>query len=252
MRTSIHGAVALPTVLLLALAGTATAADQAADLYIYATYHNCDLTRQERADQIVEQLDKPVYDAAVADGTLQSWGWLAHHTGGKWRRVLYYMAPSIQGLLDAQQKIGDQIEAKNEKLSDEFSGICNAHDDYIWKVVAGNIGSAARGGAAFSVYHACDSMREEQADELMKKVYAPTLDRMVSDGRLKSWGWNEHIVGGNFRRMATISAADVKSLMQARGELIEAMYDKNPLGDTFTEACGPHADYLWEIKFSNP
>ena len=86
----------------------------------------------------------------------------------------------------------------------------------------------------------------------MNKVFAPTLDRMVTDGKIKSWGWNEHIVGGEYRRLATISASDVKTLMAARAELIEAMYEKNPLGDTFSEICGPHADYLWEIKFSNP
>lgn len=252
MDKSFRGAVALQVCLLLTFAGTAEAQNQAAHRFIYSTYHYCDLTRQERADQIVEQLDKPIYDAAVADGTIMSWGWLVHHTGGKWRRALYYVAPTIQGLLDAQKKIGDQIDAKNQKMSDEFAQICNAHDDYIWQVVTGNIGTVARGGAGFSVYHVCDSTREDQADELMKKVFAPILDRMVAEGKIKSWGWNEHIVGGEYRRLSTISAADMKSLMAARGELIQAMYDKNPLGDTFTGICGPHADYMWEIKFNNP
>ncbi|TAK51109.1 MAG: hypothetical protein EPO25_17545 [Gammaproteobacteria bacterium] len=252
MKMFINGTLSLQFCLMLMFTGIAEAADQDPERYIYATYHYCDLTRQERADQIFEQLDKPVYDAAVADGTINSWGWLVHHTGGKWRRALYYVAPGVQNLLDAQKKIGDQIDARDQKLGDEFSGICNAHDDYIWKVAAGNIGSVARGGASFSVYHVCDSTREDQADAIMSKVFAPTLDRMVTDGKIRSWGWNEHIVGGEYRRLATISANDVKSLMTARGELIEAMYDKNPLGDTFSEICGPHADYLWEIKFSNP
>ena len=251
MRKLLIGAIVLQAGAYLAVAGIAQAQDKSAESFTYATYHVCDVTRQERADEIFEQLQKPFYDAAVADGTIKSYGYLAHHTGGKWRRALYYMAPSIQGLLDAQQKIGDQIDAKNEKMSNEFGQICNSHDDYIWRRIAGNVGTVARGGASFSVYNVCDSSREEQADALVTQVFAPVYDKMVADGKLKSWGWIEHIVGGQYRRVATMSATDMKTLMEARAEVIQTVFD-NPLGDTFTDICGDHADYMWEIKFSNP
>jgi hypothetical protein len=39
--------------------------------------------------------------------------------------------------------------------------------------------------------------------------------------------------------------------MEARGAIIEAIYD-NPLGDTLTEICGPHVDYVWDITSQNP
>ena len=251
MRKLLIGAIVLQAGAYLAVAGIAQAQDKPAESFTYATYHVCDVTRQERADEIFEQLQKPFYDAAIADGTIKSYGYLAHHTGGKWRRALYYMAPSVQGLLDAQQKIGDQIDAKNEKMSNEFGQICNSHDDYIWRRIAGNVGTVARGGASFSVYNVCDSSREEQADALVTQVFAPVYDKMVADGKLKSWGWIEHIVGGQYRRVATISATDMKTLMEARAEVIQTVFD-NPLGDTFTDICGDHADYMWEIKFSNP
>jgi hypothetical protein len=251
MRKLLTGAIVLQALLCLAVAGTAQAQDKPKDSYIYVTYFYCDVTQQERADQIVEQLQKPFYDAAVADGTITNYGWLVHHTGGKWRRGLYYGASSIQGLLDAQEKIGDQIDAKNEKMSTEFSQICNSHDDYIWHRVAGNIGAVARGGAAFSVYNVCDASREEQADALVTQVFTSVFDKMIADGKLKSWGWIEHVVGGDFRRVLTMSATDMKSLMATRAEVIEAVFD-NPLGDTFTDICGKHADYMWDIKFANP
>jgi len=250
MRKLMTGAIVLQASLFLTVAITAQAQDKPKDSYIYVTYFYCDVTQQERADQIVEQLNKPFYDAAVADGTITSWTWLAHHTGGKWRRALAYRAPTIQGLLDAQKKIGDQVEAKNEKMSNELGKICNSHDDYIWKVVAGNIGSVS-GGAAFSVYNVCDANREEQADALVTQVFAPTFDKLVADGKLKSWGWIEHIVGGEYRRVSTFQATDMKALMEARATIIQEIFD-NPLGDTFTDICGKHADYMWEVKFSNP
>jgi hypothetical protein len=252
MRKLFTGAIALQACLFLTMAGTAQAQDKPKESYIYSTYHVCDLAKQDRADEIFNQVDKPILDAAVADGTITAYGYNAHNTGGRWRRVQYYMGPTIQGLLDAQKKMNDQADAnpKNKKLSDEFAGICNAHDDYIWRRVAGSVGTVAPGGAAFSTYYVCDA-REEQADALVQLVYAPVYDKMVAEGKLKSWGWLEHIVGAQFRRLATMSATDMKSLMEAR-EAINATFEDNALSDAFTDICDSHADYMWDVKASNP
>jgi hypothetical protein len=246
MRKFIKGAVLLQSCLLLAVAGAAQAQDEPAESYVYGTYFVCDVTRQERADEIYMALDQPFYDAAVADGSITSYGLYAHQTGGKWRRLMFSVAPSIQTLLDAQKKIGDQTAAKNKKLGDEFGKICNSHDDYIWRSIAGNAGTAAPGSAAFSTYFVCDS-REVQADAIVTQVFAPVYDKMVTDGKLTSWAYLEHIVGGRFRRLATMTAPDMNSLMAARADLNEALTD-NALGDTFTEICDSHDDYMWEVK----
>ncbi len=251
MTMTKFGAAGLAACLCLMLGGPALSQEKAAERFTYVTYFACDVTQQERADEIFAEVQKPIYEAAIADGTIQGYGWLAHHTGGKWRRATYFGASSVQGLLDAQKKIGDQVDAKNEKLGTEFGKICNSHDDYIWRTAAGNIGTVARGGAAFSTYYVCDQGRESEADALVTQVFAPVYDKMVADGKIKSWGWNEHIVGGSYRRLATISATDVKSLMEARDAVVQSMID-NPLGDTFTGICGDHTDYIWEITSQNP
>jgi len=173
-----------------------------------------------------------------------------HHTGGKWRRVQYHMAPSIDALLASQEKIGDQMDAKNNKaLNQEAGKICNSHDDYIWRRVAGTTGP--RGKAAFSTYYVCDQGREDQADALMKRVFAPMLDKMVAEGKLTTWGWMEHIVGGEYRRLATMTAGDVKALMAARSSIV-AVFQDDALANTLNDICGSHTDYIWEIKFENP
>lgn len=245
MKNPIIGVFALAAACCLA------APAQAADAYIYATYFNCDVTQQERADEIVEKVDKPFWDAAVADGTIQAWGWLAHHTGGKWRRAQYYMAPSMEALFAAQDKIGDQIDAKDPKAGKEFGKICNSHDDYIWKRVAGNVGDGPRGNVAFSTYHVCEMTREQEADQLVQKVFAPVYDKMVADGLLVSWGFNEHIVGGQYRRLDTMSAKDLPTLMKARTAIVAALED-DKLGNTYSDICGSHSDYIWDIKFAKP
>ena len=76
--------------------------EKAADTYIYATYFYCDTSRQEKADELVMANTAPIWDAAVAHGPVNGWGWIAHHTGGKWRRIQYHTSNSIAGLLAAQ------------------------------------------------------------------------------------------------------------------------------------------------------
>jgi hypothetical protein len=251
MRTIKSGTVGLAACLGLLFGMTANAQDKAPEVYVYVTYHYCDFSQQDRADAIFEQSQKPGYEAAVKDGAISGYGWLAHQTGGKWRRAGYFTAGSIQALLDAQKKMDDQADPKNKKIDQEFGQICSSHEDYIWRRVAGNIGTVERGGAAFSTYYVCDQGRESDADAIVTQVLAPRYDKMVADGKLKSWGWNEHIVGGEFRRLETFSATDMKSLMEARAAIVEAG-DDMPLGDTLTDICGQHTDYMWEIKSQAP
>ena len=58
----------------------------------------------------------PVYEAAVKDGTISSYGWLAHQTGGKWRRADYFTAGSVQGCWMHRRRWADQDDAKAKKL----------------------------------------------------------------------------------------------------------------------------------------
>jgi hypothetical protein len=206
MKTMLKGAALLP--ICLFLTATAQADNHEQEVFVYGTYSVCDLTQQERVDEIFEKLDKPIYDAAV----------------------------------------GEQIDAKNAKMSTEASKICNKHEDYIWRRVAGGAGTSEPGKAVFSTYYVCDS-REAQADALVTQVFAPAYDKLVADGDLTSWGYLEHIVGGHVRRVATMTSADMKSLMAARAKLTAALMD-NPLGETFTNICDAHDDYMWEVKAS--
>jgi hypothetical protein len=237
------------SLLLCAASVGSVAHAQSKDSYTYSTYFYCDVTQQDRADEIVGQLDKPAFEAVIAGGGVSNWGWLKHHTGGKWRRVQYYSASSIDALLAAQKTVSDQTEAtaKGKALGKEFGNACKSHDDYIWRSVAGNVGTT-RGPAAFSVYYICDSSREDQADALVKRVYAPVYDKMVADGKLTSWGWMEHIVGGEYRRLATMTAKDMTSLVAARSALVAAFQD-DPLSGVLDDICGSHADYMWETKY---
>ena len=60
-------------------------------------------------------------------------------------------------------------------------------------------------------------------------------------------------MGGEYRKLQTMTAPDHKSLMAARGDAIEALYDDdNEAGAEFSEICGPHVDYIWNIVNETP
>lgn len=234
---------------LVALTSVAQEEDKAPDRFTYASYFNCGGGPLKVADDSVAE-DAAAMDALVDDGTLVHWGWMAHHTGGKWSRIFYHQSDSLDALLDGQDAISEAIGDDDDESEDgpTFGSVCNKHDDYIWQVENG-MGSDDRGTAGFSVYHVCDINREDRADEIVAEHFAPILNKMVEDGALTSWGWQSHVVGGKFRKLQTMTAKDHKSLLAARGAAITTLYDEGgDAGEEFSEICGPHVDYMWDIK----
>ncbi len=221
--------------------------------FVYATYFECDASKEWMADAIAENLFAPIYNAAVDDGTILAWGWMAHHTGGHWRRILYRVSGTLEGTLDAQKAIADKVQAANAKIAGELAVVCPSHEDYIWEQVVGS-GIKERGAASFSVYLECDSNEEQRADEIMEKVLAPIYDEYVGDGKLSSWGFARHIVGGEYRRLSTMSAADFKTILKIRGEIITRLTGDDAPAEAkeFWAICDEHVDYMWDIQLEKP
>jgi hypothetical protein len=212
----------------LCLAGSfAVAQDvEAPERYTYATYLKCDTSNEGVADEFVAKYEAPVLDKLVEDGVINAWGWMRHHTGGEWRRIRW---------------VGTDDDGP------DMGGSCSSHDDYIWKVEAGTTGKD-RGKVGISVYFSCKATEEARADEIVKENFAPVYDKLVEDGKLASWGWQSHVVGGWFRRLYTMTAADFETLMAARAEALATTYaEDNEAGAEFAGICGGHQDYLWGI-----
>ena len=239
--------------MIAAAPATALAQEEETESYVYGTYYYCDPMKEEAADAFVAEKMKPVYDKAVEDGTINAWGWLAHHTGGKWRRVLYTSAGSVDKLLDGNDATRAKVaEATGNDMT--LGKACKMHDDYIWQSENVGSGNEERGEAGFSVYYTCDQNRESRADEIVKESFGPVYDKLVVDGKLTSWGWSGHFVGGHFRRLATMTGTSHKAILAARDSVIETMYadGENEAGREFTEICGDHVDYMWNLQLETP
>lgn len=224
--------------------------------YVYGIYFECDVARQGLADEIFELIYLPAMEAAVDDGTISSFGWLAHHTGNRWRRLLYHSSPDMGSLMSALDTINSGIDERNPELARAFSEVCGTHEDYIWQQVTGSRGgdvSQPRGDIGFSVYYQCDPSRETRADELVEGVMKAVYDGQVRAGRLDSWGWMEHIVGGRWRRLATMTAKDEAALMAARAAIVEdIMTNHTDAMAEFDSICSSHQDVIWNIQHEKP
>ncbi len=231
------------------LAFPALAQDEDAERYTYATYFHCDVGMEDKADDIMKR-DAPILDGLVKDGKILAWGWMSHHTGGDWRRIRYHQAASPEAAMVALETMSEAIadvHGEDDPANAEMAAACPRHDDYLWQAEAGMSGEE-RGKVGFSVYHFCDINREDRADEIVAEHFAPILDKMVEDGKIATWGWQSHVIGGRARRLQTMTAVDMGALLSARQEAIATIYEEDDAAGTeFSEICGPHVDYVWNI-----
>ncbi len=223
----------------------------------YVTYFECNAGMEYRADEIIERSYKPHYDAAVEAGEILQWSWMSHFVGGKWRRALVLAASGMDNVLHAAGALGEAIAESTPEAGRVFTEICPIHEDYIWETVPGVGGTtvgAERGPAGFSIYMDCDMNREERVDELMGGPVGAVYDAHVADGELISWTWLAHSVGGQYRRLLSLTAADHNSMMRARAAIIADM-SSGRLQRSYNqmnEICPDHDDYMWDIQMATP
>jgi hypothetical protein len=169
---------------------------------------------------------------------------------------MYHSAYDLGSLMSALETVNGAVDEKYPELSRAFSEICGTHDDYIWQQATGSRGAdvtVERGQVGFSAYHNCDMSHETRADEMMESVFGPIYDRQVANGNLISWGWMQHVVGGKWRRISTMTAADETRLMAARTAIIEEIGDGlEEEGKEFNSICGSHQDFIWNIVHEKP
>ena len=229
------------------LPAAAQAPAQENQVYISATYFHCNSATIAKADDAVAKLFKGELDKMVTDGTVTSWGWLGKDTGGEWARAGYFTGSSLKAVLDAGDKLGTTSGGQAQAQVKAFEEACSSGEDYVWRVLAGNDAHGRRGKVSFSTYFVCDQSRETQADALVKHVIGPKYDKLVADGKLTTWAWAEHIIGGKYRRLATMTAESRDALIAAREGLVAAA-EHDPVEEAMTSICGSHQDFIWNVK----
>jgi hypothetical protein len=217
--------------------------------YLYASYFECD-------PSLVGGIDRSGVDAALnahADaGDILGWGWSGHHTGGTWDRVHYFIAPTLDDVLEFQDAWGTELGENHTAARDALRRACPEHVDMIWRQIASSQSTetvSERAPASYSTYFACDRSRLDRADELVQGSMARALNAMVADGSLSAWRWHGHVLGGNTARLLVLDAPTHAAAIRANMRIGEEVSEAE--GDEFTDICGNHQDYLWVVIASN-
>ena len=102
-------------------------------------------------------------------------------------------------------------------------------------------------------YWECDMTREARADTLVMEVFGPVYDRYLSEGKLISWGWLAHDLGGKWRRVTIAYATDRGDLLDTDEEIIAELWQEHPeANQEFLLICPVHEDYIWNTLISRP
>jgi hypothetical protein len=233
--------------LLVAVAAFAVA-PPAASQGLVATYHRCSTADEGEADFIMNTVFSDIYQKQVDNGSISGWGWVEHTAGGPWRRISTITAPDRAAAMTAWGAIVNEIEAEHPGAWHRFNEICGSHHDYVWNLTAASEGTdpATTPSAWASQYWVCDETKEARADELMMEEMGPVYDKHIAAGHLAGWSWYSHEIGGRFRRLLTVAAADDFDLLDGRAMVIDELFAEHAdVLEEFGNICGGHVDYLW-------
>jgi hypothetical protein len=161
------------------------------------------------------------------------------------------VSSSLDALLDAQSAVLKDMQGRKKEFA-ELSGLCPRHEDYIWRRVISTQRErqeqSPRSTARLGVYMECDMARESRADTLVTQVFAPIWDRHLAPGRMNSWGWHEHVVGGKYRRLLLLDGGSHKAILSSLDSVLADIRSQRPAeGKEFSQICHSHQDYLWDI-----
>lgn len=102
-------------------------------------------------------------------------------------------------------------------------------------------------------YYQCAQGDTDRADAIVKELMVPYLKAEQTAGRILGFGWNEHVEGGEWRRLLYVSGTSLDALADVRaglGKLREAPQNVKAFAE-FGRACPSHDDYFWRSRVSS-
>lgn len=222
---------------------------------IYGSYYQCGPGTADIVDRLAAAWS-PAIRPQIDAGAVTAWGILTHDTGNEWDVVLYTVGPELAGIRSATQAAAQTVGQQDAELFGEFGAACPSHDDYVWvsRFSSADPADVAqdRSPAGLSVYWVCTEAREAIADLIFESLMVPVLNEQVAAGLVNSWSWNEHFLGGKYRRLLALDGPDHASLLEARNAMIDAFSERPGVAAAFNEVCDGHQDNLYQIHTSEP
>jgi hypothetical protein len=224
---------------------------QEATGYVFGTYFRCNEAKEDRADAIFKETVAPILDEQVKVGRIQTYGWSRHWMGGEWRRLEYMIGSDLNAIVAARDAYIDKLMKEHAAAGEEMSSICPSHDDYVWTVGATSqtpeMMGRTRPTVGATTYFQCGAS-EDEADAIVKAAFAPVLNQQVKDGKIASWTWLVHVMGGKYRRALVLDGSSHAGMLSFWLGVSPTLEKTAPqMSRRFTEICPSHSDYIWDV-----
>lgn len=239
----------------LALAAVAPSVAQTAPKEkppVYTYVAQWDVPRAQWPDMVkADELDKPVLDKLIADGTLVGYGAYTNiiHQEGEPTHGTWFTATSEGNLLKALEAIYAQPGLTSAPVQ-----AASKHWDEIFTATTYNSrpGTSTGGYLTWSRWEIKPGEMRNYT-ELTKKLLVPVLEKLLTEGSINSYGvlqedYHQQKLGTIFEYFTVPDAASMDKASKALDEL----FDSNPaLGAatrTMLERDG-HRDFLTRLRF---
>lgn len=106
----------------------------------------------------------------------------------------------------------------------------------------------------FGIYYRCAQGTEARADDIVRNVFGPVLQKHVDAGHMTGWVWLAHAQGGAWRRVLATVGTDVGVMMDTRDAIVDEITSQHAdAAQELGTVCGSHDDYIWtSIATSTP
>ena len=215
-----------PLLLLIALATPVgvDAQDQDTPRYAFAMYYECNPNLEGAVDQAVMGSIAPIYQRHVDSGDLDSWAWRAHAIGGPWRRSAVIVASDLETVLETRAAIVREVQAEAPAAVNLLNAGCPVHEDYVWWLMLESQEASATPEAtpSLTAFYRCDGAPLGEVGTIVRERVGPFLEGMVREGRLTTWAWGGHVMGGVYDQVLYLAGDSHISILQARADLNSA------------------------------
>ena len=236
MRTKV------PLLILTALvtAVAVDAQDQDTPRFAFAMYYECDLNLEGAVDQAVMASMEPIYQRYVDSGELDSWAWRAHAIGGPWRRSAVIVAGDLETVLDTRAAIVREVQTEAPAAVNLLNAGCPVHEDYVWALSfeSQEAPTTLEPTPSLTAFYRCDGAPPGEVGTIVRERVAPFLEGMVREGRLTTWAWGGHVMGGVYDQVLYLAGDSHISILEARADL------NNAGVGNFGQLCS-REEYAW-------
>jgi hypothetical protein len=103
-------------------------------------------------------------------------------------------------------------------------------------------------------YFRCNQSLEARTDTIFAEVMKPVMQTQVDAGRITTFGWARHWMGGAWRRLSYMVGTDRDAVLDARAAYLQEIQANHAdAAREFNAICSSHDDYIWRsVATSNP